>query len=150
MARMERTFHVEAAPDVVWDVIRDVERWPEWTPSIRSLELIGGGQLGPDASAKIGLRGAGTSVWRVTAYDPAARQFVWEASVLPGVRVSGGHRAEADSDGTRATLWTETLGPLSTVLGLVLMRMGARNVRDEEAGLKARSESMARSEAYRI
>ncbi|WP_276271637.1 SRPBCC family protein [Haloarcula litorea] len=29
---------VDAPADAVWDVLRDTERWPDWGPSVRSVE----------------------------------------------------------------------------------------------------------------
>jgi carbon monoxide dehydrogenase subunit G len=147
MARLEESFRIHAPAETVWTVINDVEAWPEWTPSVKALSLAGTNVLGPGAEATIHLRGGSRATWRVTEYEPP-RQFTWEATVMPGVKIIAGHRAEPDGDGARGTLWTETAGPLSPVFGWLLMRMGAQNVRDEAAGLKARSEAMTRGEQY--
>ena len=39
-------WRVAADPAAVWDVVRDVERWPAWWPSARSVTQIG--SAGPD------------------------------------------------------------------------------------------------------
>lgn len=38
----EVRIRINAWPDVVWDTLADVERWPEWTRSVRSVELLDG------------------------------------------------------------------------------------------------------------
>jgi uncharacterized protein YndB with AHSA1/START domain len=32
---------VQAPPEVVWDVLTDFERWPEWNPDVKSLSIEG-------------------------------------------------------------------------------------------------------------
>lgn len=32
---------VDAAPEVVWDVMADIEEWPSWNPDVNSAELEG-------------------------------------------------------------------------------------------------------------
>ena len=34
---VENTIHIEAPPAIVWAVTVDVERWPEWTPTVESV-----------------------------------------------------------------------------------------------------------------
>jgi uncharacterized protein YndB with AHSA1/START domain len=36
-----REAEIAAPPDVLWDVLADFERWPEWNPDVKSLELEG-------------------------------------------------------------------------------------------------------------
>ena len=36
-----REAEIAAPPDVVWDTLADFERWPEWNPDVKSLELDG-------------------------------------------------------------------------------------------------------------
>lgn len=44
---MERstTVDVAAPADVVWEVLVDVERWPEWTDSVTSVQALDDGPL---------------------------------------------------------------------------------------------------------
>lgn len=36
-----RTTEVDAPPEVVFAVMREVERWPEWTPTVTAIEPAG-------------------------------------------------------------------------------------------------------------
>ena len=36
---------IDASPEDIWRVLVDVERWPEWTPSITRLEKLDPGDL---------------------------------------------------------------------------------------------------------
>ena len=32
---------VDAAPELVWDVLTEIERWPAWNPDVRSVSMAG-------------------------------------------------------------------------------------------------------------
>jgi len=39
--RSKREIEIAAAPEVVWDVLTHVERWPEWNPQVKSMSFDG-------------------------------------------------------------------------------------------------------------
>ncbi len=141
----ERTLDIEAPPDVVWRVLTDVERWPEWTRSERSAKLETGGPLRVGSCAKLGVAGSPMhSVWEVTSLHEG-RSFLWENS-QPGLRNIAGHYLEPAGAGTRARLTIDMSGPLSVLMRPYLARVTRRNVAWEIEGLKRRSEELARAE----
>lgn len=36
----EARIHIDASADIVWATLSDVERWPEWTGSVRAVDLL--------------------------------------------------------------------------------------------------------------
>ena len=73
---------IDAPIDVVWSVFADVERWPTWTQSFTSVELIDGAmRLG--AAARIRQPRLPTVVWKVTKWEPG-RSWTWTATA-PGL-----------------------------------------------------------------
>lgn len=142
MAALERTVIIAAPSDLVWRVVADVERWPEWTPSVRSLELDGEA-LAPGSRARIGLRGSlVATTWRVTEFVPP-RSFTWESSILPGVTAIATHVVVPAADATQVTLGVDYRGPLAGIVGTLLGATSRRNVEDEAAGLKRICEERA-------
>ena len=142
MPSLERTVLIAAPSGLVWDVVADVERWPEWTPSVRSLDLEGEA-LGPESRARIGLRGSlVATAWRVTEFVPP-RSFTWESAIVPGVTAVATHVVVPAADATQVTLGVEYRGPLAAIVGALLGATTRRNVEDEAAGLKRVCEERA-------
>jgi hypothetical protein len=78
----------------------------------------------------------------VVEYDEG-RSFTWETSMLPGLRVSGGHAIEPEDSGTRVTLSLRASGPAWALFGWALARTFRQNVEREAAGLKVYCEETA-------
>src|SRR5207248_6935620 len=93
VAYIEQVVDIDAAPWVVWSVIADVERWPEWTRSTRSIRLLDGGELRNTARARVRLQGLVPSTWQVTEFD-AGRAFTWDTQAMPGLRMAARHEVE--------------------------------------------------------
>jgi len=130
---------IEAPAAQVWAVLRDVERWPEWTASIRSVTLLDP-ELRVGARARVDQPRIPTTVWTVTSLSEG-REFVWEASG-PGMRTTGRHLVEAVGEGRcRVTLSISQSGWLGTLVGRGYRSLTDRYLAMEAAGLRARSES---------
>jgi uncharacterized membrane protein len=140
---IERTIDIAAPKDSVWDVLTDVERWPQWTPTMRSVELLDETPFRVGARARIRQPRLPAAVWMVTVLQ-RQRYFAWE-NLAPGVRAIAGHRLEATGGNeTRVTLsimWTGWLAPL---VRLLYGRLARRYVRTEAESLKRHVESAAR------
>ena len=77
MGRVQSTVLIDAAPDAVWEVLNDTDRWPEWIDFTEKVTYVS------DESFREGtvyreIAGPGPlsseSEWRVTEFDPPRRQ----------------------------------------------------------------------------
>lgn len=137
----ERTTVVAADPDRVWEVLSDIERWPERIASYQSVERLDEGPLKVGSRAKVKQEKLAAGVWEVTEVVPG-ESFVW-TSRQPGVRLVGRHSVTAEpGGGSRLTLAFEQSGVLSGLVALLLGRLIERYVDLEGASLKAAAESV--------
>jgi uncharacterized protein YndB with AHSA1/START domain len=132
-----------AAPSaIVWDILIDVERWPEWTPTMKSVKRREETPFAIGSTARISQPRLPMATWTVTEFD-AGRSFTWEAPLLGG-RMIGGHTVESDgAGGTKLTLTLDNRGALAGVLGWLTARTARSYATKEAAGLKARAEAAA-------
>jgi carbon monoxide dehydrogenase subunit G len=131
---------VVAAPtDVVWRVLSEVEAWPEWTPSVRSIVRLDPGPLHIGQRLRISQPRFPTTVWRLTELVEG-RSFVWRAGG-PGARTTASHTVEPDGAGTRVTLSLRQQGLLGLLVGALTSGLTRRYLELESSGLKRRSES---------
>ena len=130
-----------AAPAVrVWTVMRDVERWHEWTPSITSVELL-------DGTFEVGHRARVRqpkllpAVFEIAAVEEG-RSFTW-VTRRPGVVATAAHLVEPVANGSRVTLSLRFDGPLGGVIGWFARGLNERYLTLEANGLKRRAEQPA-------
>jgi uncharacterized membrane protein len=138
--RFEASIDVSAPADEVFAVYADVERWPEWTPTVTRVERLDDGPLRVGSRARVRQPRLPVAVWRVTEMEPG-RWFTWVAQG-PGVVTTGIHQV-APTDGgqrSRATAVLVQGGPVGPVLGLLTKRLTERYLDAEVHGLKARCE----------
>jgi uncharacterized membrane protein len=130
---------IAAPPAAVWAVMADVERWHEWTASVRSVRLLDKGPLRVGSRALIRQPKFPPAVWKVTALDEG-RSFTWKTGV-PGVRVYGHHSVTASGTGSCAVLALRYEGPVARLLGRITRDITERYLNLEAGGLKKRSEA---------
>lgn len=70
------TIHIDAPSEIVWAVTADVERWPEWTPTVTSASLLDDRPLGLGSVACLKQPGWAASEWRVTDLKPGESLLV--------------------------------------------------------------------------
>jgi hypothetical protein len=137
------TVDIEAPPEVVWPVMRDGERWHEWTASVTSVRRLDKGPLRIGSRALIRQPRFPPAVWKVTALEPG-HSFTWRSG-LPLMWVYGHHSVERHAKGTRATLRLTYEGVLARLMARWTRGITNRYLGLEAAGLKRRSEERARA-----
>jgi hypothetical protein len=142
--KLERTVHIDAPPGLVWQVMTDIERWPEWTPSTISVQRRDEGALRVGSEATVELRRAPKATWTVTTLDEG-RSFYWRSAPRFGPAVLAGHVIEPDGDGALVTLSIEPRGFVGALLSPLIVALSRANVEAEAAGLKRRCEELARA-----
>jgi uncharacterized membrane protein len=127
----------------VWVVLADVEGWPIWTRSVRTVELLDEA-LAAGARVQVRQPKFPKVVWHVSALEPG-RSFSWESN-SPGASAAGFHTLIDKQDGTTTTvLRISQTGPVGSAVGFVTRSLTKRYVAMEAEGLRAKSESLRES-----
>lgn len=138
MRRFRITVDIAAPPSRVWEVVSDVERWPEWTRSVREVRRLGEGPLGVGSRILIRQPAFPPALWKVTGLEPG-KGFMW-TSGAPGLRVVANHRVEASPSGTVATLSLELQGLFGNIFGRMTKEITERYLAMEAEGLRQRAQ----------
>ena len=134
---------IHAAPALVWEIMRDVERWREWTPTVTSIRLLDPAPLRVGTRAVVRQPKLPPAKWRVTEFDELRKSFTWVSSG-PGVRVIARHSVEARGEGSCATLSLRYSGALAGLFAYLTRGLNDRYLALEANGLKERSETRQR------
>lgn len=132
---------IAAPPADVWTVMSDIERWHEWTPTIRSVRRTNAGPFRIGARARVYQPKLPPADWMVTALDDG-RAFTWE-SRAPGIRVVARHLVEPSAEGSRVTLSIKYSGIVGNLFGRLTASINRRYIALEADGLKRRAEAHA-------
>ena len=130
---------INAAPERVWAVMSDVERWPEWTASIRSVTRLDAGPFVVGARARVRQPKLLPADFVVTELDER-KGFTWVTS-SPGITATAKHLIEPIPRGTRATLSVEFEGIAASIVAWMTRDLNDRYLALEAAGLKRRAET---------
>jgi uncharacterized protein YndB with AHSA1/START domain len=139
MRTFSTSIDIAAPPERVWAIMSDVERWHEWTASIRSIRKTDAGTLKVGSGAWVRQPKLPPAFWRVTAIEPN-REFTW-INKAPGIIVTARHAVEPTARGTRATLSINYDGLFHPLIVWMVGDLNDRYLALEVNGLKRRSES---------
>jgi len=125
---------------VIWSVLMDLERWPEWTRSITSIKRLDAGVLRVGSQIRIVQPKLKSLVWHVSDLVED-RNLAWEAR-SPGLLIRAGHEIQSSGSGSVVILTIDQTGWLSPLIGLFTAKL-TRDYMDMEAqGLKRRCETV--------
>jgi uncharacterized protein YndB with AHSA1/START domain len=136
------TVDIDASAERVWAVMSEVESWPQWTPSVRSIRRLDPGPLRVGARSRIKQPRLPPTTWTVVELVDG-QSFTWTATG-PGMRASAHHRVEQTPTGSRAILSIDQEGILGRLVARLSADLTKRYLALEAAGLKRRSEQLAR------
>lgn len=130
---------IACAPEHVWDVVADVVRWPQWTPSITQVEPLDRPELAIGHRYRIRQPGTRAMVWTVTRLEPGSA--FWWATGRSGTGVEARHAVAPVPAGSRVHLQLGFSGPLGGLVALLTRTRNRRYLRMEAMGLKDRCEA---------
>ncbi len=130
-----------APPEIVFAVLCDVERWPNWTPTMSRVRRLEGGVFGLGSRAEVEQPKLKTTIWTVSEFVEG-RNFTWVART-PGVLLTAAHAVEIHVSGCRVTLSIEVSGWLQGLATLLYGRLIGDYVTTESRSLKSHCEALA-------
>lgn len=141
---VERSFEVRVRHERTWELLAEVERWPEWAPHIRTANLEGGG-LGPESEGRFTFRPGGSARFRMTSWRPPA-SWTWHGRAL-GLPIDYHHHFQAlDGGRTRLTWTVELAGARVGLRAKAFARAYGRNLDRAWPAFVAWAESQAADE----
>lgn len=139
MPSYDASISIAAPGEDVWRVLAAVDAWPEWLPTVESVQGLDGSPL------KVGFRYTvlqpklRPATWIVTELDPP-RRFVWQAR-SPGLLMVAEHTVQESLSGnSHVTLRFSFSGMLGAPIGWIFRSVTERYLSQEAAALKHRVE----------
>lgn len=130
---------IDAPPEKVWGVLMDVERWPDWSPTMTTVARLETGMFRAGSNARIKQPRLPEAIWHVTSLTPQ-QAFTWTSRSRGVTTVARHVVAAGDAGGSRAESHLKQTGPLGLVARLFFGRLIRRYIEQESAGLKKRCE----------
>ena len=136
--KVEHELVIRAPVDDVWALTVDVERWPELTPTMTSVERLDDGPLQVGSRARVSQPRQRPRVWTVTRLE-APHLFEWSTTLGP-LAMRAEHLLEEVPEGCRNTLRVEVTGRGAALFSLA-RRVLAEAIETENEGFRRAAES---------
>ena len=138
--RFEQSIDIDARQQRVWDVLGDLEAWPQRIETVDVVELLTPAPVGEGSRVRLKQPKLGEGIWEVTVWDaPSYFEFRQQSGGITNV---AGHRVEALEEGrSRLTLTLEMHGLLVPVVALFWKGLTNRYMTIEAQGMKRAAES---------
>ena len=136
----DKSIEIDASQQRVWDVLSDLEAWPQRIETVDLVELLTPAPITKGSRVRLKQPKLPEGTWDITVWD-APSYFEWTQKT-GGVTTIAGHRAEALGDeGARLTLTLDMGGFLVPVIGLFYRDLTNRYMSLEAEGMKRAAEA---------
>jgi uncharacterized membrane protein len=136
----EQSIGIDARQQRVWDVLSDLEAWPQRIETVDIVELLTPAPITKGSRVRLKQPKLPEGTWEVTVWD-APSYFEWTQKT-GGTTSVAGHRVEALEEGrSRLTLTLDMRGLLVPVVALFYKKLTNRYMNLEAEGMKRAAES---------
>lgn len=138
--RFEQSIDIAASQQRVWEVLSDLEAWPQRIETVDVVELLSAAPAGIGSRVRLKQPKLPEGTWEVTVWDaPAFFEF---RQTTAGITSVAGHRVEALDEGrSRLTLTLDMRGLLVPVVALFYRDLTNGYMTVEAQGMKRAAES---------
>lgn len=138
--RFERSIEIEADKQRVWDVLSDLEAWPQRIETVDSVELLTPPPLAEGSRVRLKQPKLPEGTWDMTVWEPPS--YFEYRQISRGISIVAGHRVETLGEGrSRLILDLEMRGPMVPIVGRLSSSMTNRYMETEARGIKLAAES---------
>ena len=138
--RFQKSIEIHAPKQRVWDVLSDLEAWPERIETVDTVELLTPAPITQGSRVRLKQPKLPEGTWEITTWD-APSYFEWTQKTGGTTNVAG-HRVEALGEGrARLTLTLEMRGLLIPIIALFYKDLTNRYMNLEAEGMKRAAES---------
>ena len=138
--RFEKTIEIDASQQRVWDVLSDLEAWPQRIETVDVVELLTPAPITKGSQVRLQQPKLPEGIWDITVWD-APSYFEWTRKTT-GITTVAGHRVEALGEGrARLTLTLDMRGFLIPVIALFYKGLTNRYINLEAEGMKRAAET---------
>jgi Polyketide cyclase / dehydrase and lipid transport len=138
--RFEESIDIDAQQERVWEVLSDLEAWPQRIETVDVVELLTPAPMSKGSRVRLKQPKLPEGTWDITVWD-APSYFEWRQK-SSGITSVAGHRVETLEEGrSRLTLSLDMRGLLMPVIGLFYRDLTNRYMTVEAQGMKRAAES---------
>jgi len=139
MPSYDASISIAVSGESAWRVLADVAAWPEWLPTVHSVQPLDGNPLSVGFRYVVRQPKLRPTTWIVTELE-RPRRFVWQAR-SPGLLMVAEHTIEESSPGaSNVNLRFSFTGVLGTLIGRLFRSITQQYLAQEVASLKLKVE----------
>jgi uncharacterized membrane protein len=137
--RFEKSIEIDAPQQRVWDVLSDIEAWPQRIETVDVVELLTPAPIARGSRVRLQQPKLPEGTWDITVWE-APSYFEWTQKSAGTTSVAG-HRVDAlGADRARLTLTLDMRGLLIPIMILFYKKLTNRYMDLEAEGMKRAAE----------